>query len=150
MSESEDIVDDPIDTMEKPVLKRQYKMTAEARESRIKNLALGREKLKAKREKLQAKKKSRIVVHEQEESSDSSSSDDDDEYIIKKKNHTKTKQKGGSSLEALQHEILNLKKMLKNKKVVNKTIVQMPQLEKSETRDDDKAEAVRKRIIRMY
>lgn len=149
MSESEDIVDDPIDTMEKPVLKRQYKMTAEARESRIKNLALGREKLKAKREKLQAKKKSRIVVHEQEESSDSSSSDDE-EYIIKKKNHTKTKQKGGSSLEDLQHEILNLKKMLKNKKVVNKTIVQMPQLEKSEPRDDDKAEAVRKRIIRMY
>lgn len=145
MSESEQ---DSVDlSIEKPALKRQYKMTAEARESRIRNLALGREKLKAKRDKQQAKKKSRVVVHEDSDSDSDTSSEE--EYVIKKKNHDK-KQKGGSSLDALQNEIQNLKKMLKKKTVVNKTIVQMPQQHEVKQEDPKAADNIRQRLFRMY
>lgn len=134
--------------MEPPVLKRQYKMTAESREARIRNLALGREKLKAKREKQQAKKKSRVVVHEDEQS-DSDVSSDEEEYIIKKKSHNKPKHKGGSSLDALQSEIQNLKKMLKKKTVVNKTIVQMPSND-TQPKENPKADNIKRALFKMY
>jgi hypothetical protein len=146
-SQTEDNFEDQELMPDKPALKRQYKMTAEARESRIKNLALGREKLRAKREKLQAKKKAQVVVHEEE---DSDSSESDEEYVIKKRIHDRPKQKGGASLDALQDEIQNLKKMLKKKTVVNKTIVQMPSVAEKSTKEDEKTEAMRQRLFKMY
>lgn len=146
-SQTEDNIEDQELNLEKPALKRQYKMTAEARESRIRNLALGREKLRAKREKLQAKKKAQVVVHEEEESD---SSESDEEYVIRKRNHDKPKQKGGASLDALQSEIQNLKKLLKKKTVVNKTIVQMPSVAEKPPKEDEKVEAMRQRLFKMY
>jgi 5-methylcytosine-specific restriction endonuclease McrBC regulatory subunit McrC len=40
--------------------------------------------------------------------------------------------------------------MLKKKTVVNKTIVQMPSVAEKSTKEDEKTEAMRQRLFKMY
>lgn len=134
-------------------VRKKYNLSAEAKEARIRNLALGRQKLQAKREKKKLKKQSKMEFLNESES-DSSSSDDDFDYSAKLKK-SKQKIKDMDPLEAVKAELAMVKKMLaKNKKVVNKTVLQLPQqqapIQVSQPVENQTAENIKKRLFSMY
>lgn len=154
----EDIEDYDESVEEKPT-KRKYNMSQEAREARLKNLAKGQQILKEKREKAKAKKKQQIEIqHDDTDESDEDESDEDlEEFIVKKKKAKskldkleKSKPIKGDRTKYLEREINELKKLLKQKPTINKTIVNLPNQNGGQSKDNPAAETIKARLFNMY